>query len=57
MFIFLRAFDIKFHKSGHALQKLNIIFIGDSKVGKSSLINSYINNNFQQAYNPTTEFM
>ena len=42
---------------GNLLKNFKIIFIGSSKVGKSSIINKYINHNFIDNYFPTKDFI
>lgn len=40
---------------GHSLSKFKIIFLGDSAVGKTTLIQQYLNNSFRKEYFPTTD--
>jgi GTPase SAR1 family protein len=43
------------HKDGKKLQKFRIIFLGNAEVGKTSIINQFINNSFRDTYFPTKE--
>jgi GTPase SAR1 family protein len=50
-------FNEKVHYDGSSLDKYRIILFGDKEVGKTSLINRFINHTFREEYNPTTEIM
>lgn len=39
---------------GNRLPKLRLIFIGNKKVGKTAIINQFINSKFNTEYYPTT---
>jgi GTPase SAR1 family protein len=43
------------HKDGKKLQKFRIIVLGNSEVGKTSIITQLINNYFRDSYFPTRE--
>jgi GTPase SAR1 family protein len=40
-------------ENGPILPKYRIVILGSSKVGKTNLIIRYLNNTFQDEYNPT----
>ncbi len=42
---------------GKTLSKFRIMFIGNSSVGKTSLIHQYINNSFRKEYFPTCDIV
>ncbi len=43
------------HKDGTKLQKFRIVVLGDAEVGKTSIINQFVNNSFRSTYFPTKE--
>ncbi len=43
------------HKDGYKLQKFRLIMLGNAEVGKTSIINQFINNSFRDSYFPTKE--
>lgn len=44
------------YKSGNNLSKLKLILIGNKAVGKTSILNRIINNDFKNVYFPTNCF-
>lgn len=42
---------------GKAIPKFCLLFLGNSEVGKTSIIMQYMNNCFRQDYYPTKDFM
>ncbi len=45
----------KIHKSSEMLTKFRIMLLGNSSVGKTSIITQFINNTFRDSYFPTSE--
>ena len=43
------------HKDGSKLQKFRLVILGNAEVGKTSIINQFINNSFRDSYFPTKE--
>ena len=44
-------------RDGKTLYKFRLIMLGDSTVGKTSLITQYLNNNFRNEYYPTRDLV
>lgn len=42
---------------GSKLKILKLLFLGSSETGKTSIINRYINNSFNENYFPTKDLM
>ena len=42
-----------FHKMDYPIQKYNIVFVGDCRVGKTCLLHRIVSNTFDRSYLPT----
>jgi GTPase SAR1 family protein len=51
------SYDPKRYIDGNRLPKFRVILLGNSKVGKTSLIERYMNHNFREEYFPTKEIV
>lgn len=52
-----KAFDPKNFQDGNKLPKIRAILLGNSNVGKTSLITRYVNNEFREVVYPTKDIM
>jgi GTPase SAR1 family protein len=50
-------FDPKIYLDGNQFPKFRAMLLGNSKVGKTSLLNRYMNHCFRDEYYPTKELM
>lgn len=52
-----KVFNEHSYKDGRLIPKFRIIVLGSKEVGKTSLLNQYLSNNFREEYNPTKNLM
>jgi GTPase SAR1 family protein len=50
-------YDKKKYTDGNLIPKLRAVLLGNSKVGKTSLIMRYLNRNYREEYFPTKELV
>ena len=52
-----RTYDQKIFKDGNKVPKIRAVLLGNSGVGKTSLITRYLNNEFREVVYPTKDVM
>lgn len=52
-----KTFDQKMFQDGNKVPKIKAVLLGNSNVGKTSLITRYLNNEFREVVYPTKDIV